>query len=44
MSAVVNRLIDVDVAIPDFQIESTLWISADPGFILNSSPLTAEIR
>ncbi len=43
-SAVVDGLVDVDVTVPDFQIESTLWISADPSFILYSRPLTTEVR
>jgi hypothetical protein len=43
MSAIVDRLINIDIAIADFQIETALRIGTNPGFILNSSALTTEI-
>jgi hypothetical protein len=36
-------LIQVDVAIPDFQIETAFRIRANPGFIMYRCPLAAEI-
>jgi hypothetical protein len=43
MSAVVDRFVNIDIAIANFQIETAVRISADPGFVLNSSTLTTEI-
>jgi hypothetical protein len=43
MSPVVDRLINIDIAISDFEIEPAIGISAHPGFILNGSSLTAKI-
>ena len=39
-----DGFIDIDIAIPDLQVEATLRISANPGFVFNSCPLTAKIR
>ncbi len=39
-----NGFIDIDVTIPDFQVEVTVRVGANPGFIVNSCPLTAKIR
>lgn len=44
MGPIVDRLIYIDVAVTNFQIESAIRICANPGLILNSSSLTAEIR
>jgi hypothetical protein len=44
MRTVVNRFININIAIPDFQIESAFRIGANPGFVLNCSSLAAEIR
>ena len=41
---VVDWLVNIDITVSDFQIESAFRISADPGLILNRSSLTAEIR
>jgi len=38
-----NGLINVDITIPDFQVEATFRIGANPGFIMNCGPLAAEI-
>jgi len=39
-----NGLIDIDVAIPNFDVIPTFWICAYPRLILNGSALAAEIR
>ena len=44
MSAIVNRLIDINIAVADFQIEPAFRIGTNPGFVLYSSTLAAEIR
>jgi hypothetical protein len=44
MSAIVDGFINIDIAITDFKIKTTIRISADPGFILNRGALAAEIR
>ena len=41
---VVDRFIDVNVAVSDFQIESTFRIGTNPGFILDRRTLAAKIR
>ena len=38
-----NGLINIDITIPDFQVEAAIRIGADPGFVMNRCPLTAEI-
>jgi len=38
-----NRLIQIYVAIPDFQVEPAFRISAYPGFIMYRCPLASEI-
>jgi hypothetical protein len=37
-------LIQIDIAIPDFEIVTTLRIRADPGFVIDSCTLAAKIR
>ena len=39
-----DRFINIDVAIPDFQVEAAIRIGANPCFVVNSCPLTAKIR
>ena len=39
-----NRFVDIDIAVPDFQVETTIRVGANPGFVMNSCPLTAKIR
>ena len=41
--AIIDRLINIDIAVADFQVETTIRISANPGFILNSGALTTEV-
>lgn len=36
-------LIDVDIAVPDFQVIAAFGIGADPGLILNVCSLASEI-
>jgi hypothetical protein len=43
MSPIVDRLIDIDIAIPDFKVKSAIRVGANPGFILNGGALAAEI-
>ena len=38
-----NRFIQVDISIPDFQVEPAFRICANPGFIMYRRPLAAEI-
>jgi len=44
MGSIIDRLVNINVAVSNFQIESALGISANPGFILDSCALAAEIR
>ena len=44
VSAVVDRLVDINVTVADFQVEATIGIGAYPGFVLDGRALTAEIR
>ncbi len=39
-----NGFVNIDITIPDFQVEAAIRISANPGFVVNSRPLTAKIR
>jgi hypothetical protein len=39
-----DGLIHIDIAVPDFQVETTIRIGAHPRFVVNTCPLTAEIR
>jgi len=39
-----NGFINIDITIPDFQVETAIRIGADPCFIMDSCPLTAKIR
>jgi hypothetical protein len=38
-----DGFINIDIPIPDFQVESTIGISANPGLVVNICPLAAEI-
>jgi hypothetical protein len=38
-----NGLVKVNITIPDLQVVATFRIGANPGFIVNLGPLTAEI-
>ena len=39
-----NGLINIDITIPDFQVEPAIRSVSTPRFIVNSCPLTAKIR
>jgi len=39
-----NGFINIDIAIPDFQVEAAIRIGANPCFVMDSCPLTAKIR
>ncbi len=39
-----NGFVDINITVPDFQVEATIRIGANPGFVVNSCPLTAKIR
>jgi len=38
-----NGLVNIDIAIPDFQVETAIRIGANPCFIMNVCSLTTEI-
>jgi hypothetical protein len=39
-----NGFINIDITIPDFQVESAIRIGANPGLVVNSCPLATKIR
>ena len=39
-----DRFINIDITIPDFQVEPAIRIGANPGFVVNSCPLATKIR
>jgi len=39
-----DRFINIDIAIPDFQVIAAIRIGANPCFVVNRCPLTAKIR
>ena len=39
-----NGFINIDITVPDFQVETAIRIGADPCLVMNSRPLTAKIR
>ncbi len=43
MRAIVDWLVNIDIAITNFQVKTTLRIGANPGFILDRRALTTEI-
>jgi len=38
-----NGFIDINIAIPDFQVETAIRIGANPCFVVNVCPLTAKV-
>ncbi len=38
-----NGFVNIDVPVPDFQVEAAIGISANPCFVMNICPLAAEI-
>jgi hypothetical protein len=39
-----NRFINIDIAIPDLQVETAVRIGANPRFVMNRCPLASKIR
>jgi len=39
-----NGFVNIDVAVPDFKVETAIRIGANPCFIVDSCSLTAKIR
>ena len=39
-----NGFVNINIPIPDLQVEAAIRVSANPGFVVNSCPLIAEIR
>jgi hypothetical protein len=39
-----DRFVPIDIAVADLEIEAAIGIGANPGFILDSRTLAAEIR
>jgi len=39
-----NGFVNINIPIPYLQVEATIRVSANPGFVVNSRPLIAEIR
>ena len=44
ISAAHDRLIDINITIPDFQVVTAIRIGANPSLIADRSPLTTEVR
>jgi hypothetical protein len=38
-----NGFVEINITVPDFQVEATFRIGANPGFIMNCGPLAVEI-
>jgi hypothetical protein len=38
-----DRLVSIDITVPDFKVEAAIGIGANPRFELNGSTLTSEI-
>jgi hypothetical protein len=36
--------VNVNITIPDFQVEPAIRVGANPGFVVNGCPLAAKIR
>ena len=43
-SAANNRFVNIDITIPDLKVKTASRIGANPSFVVNSCPLTTEIR
>ena len=39
-----DGFIDINVTIPNFQVEAAIRIGANPGFVVNCCPLATKIR
>jgi hypothetical protein len=44
VDAVHDRFVDINVAIPDFQVKTAFRIGTHPCLIFNRRPLAAEVR
>ncbi len=38
-----NRFVNIDIPVPDFQVEAAIGVSANPCFVMNVGALAAEI-
>jgi hypothetical protein len=43
-SAAGDRLVDIEVAVTDLQVEAAVRVGADPGFEVNRRALASEVR
>ena len=39
-----NGFVNINITIPDFQVEAAIRIGANPGFVVNRRPLATKIR
>jgi hypothetical protein len=39
-----NGFVNINITIPDFQVETAIRIGANPCFVVNGCPLTAKVR
>jgi hypothetical protein len=39
-----NGFVNINVTVPDFQVETTIRIGANPRFVVNGCPLTTKVR
>jgi hypothetical protein len=39
-----NGFVNIDVTIPDFQVETAIRVGANPCLVMNGCPLTAKVR
>lgn len=40
----IDGLVDVDVAVSDFDVKTAVEISANPGLVVNGRPLAPKVR
>jgi hypothetical protein len=38
-----DGFVDIDVTVPDFEVETAIRIGANPRFVMNGRPLTAKV-
>lgn len=39
-----NRLVYIDIAVPDFEVEATIRVGTDPRLIMDCCALATEVR
>jgi hypothetical protein len=39
-----NGFVNIDIAVPDFKVETAIRIGANPCLVVNIRPLTAKVR